>query len=247
MHRSRDGRATVYSPIVATTLISRIWSAGLDLLYPPQCALCRRGGTMLCDGCIAALPPAAGPRCPHCYRATSRAQACGVCLAHPPEFESVVAPFELEGGARELVHHLKYDGLSSLGGPMAALMAGLAARVPFGVVVPVPLHRGRERSRGYNQSALLARRLAEELGAEYDDGAVKRVRATKPLARSMDAAERRAIVHDAFRADPGRSRGRRVLLIDDVVTTGATLDACARALRSAGAAEVRALTFARAP
>ncbi|HXK34343.1 MAG TPA: double zinc ribbon domain-containing protein, partial [Dehalococcoidia bacterium] len=130
---------------MATTLISRIWSAGLDLLYPPQCALCRRGGTMLCDGCIAALPPAAGSRCPRCYRVAPRSRPCSVCLAHPPAFESVVAPFELEGGARELVHHLKYHGLSSLGGPMAALMAGLAAGVPADVVVPVPLHRGRER------------------------------------------------------------------------------------------------------
>lgn len=224
-----------------------MWSAGLGLLYPPRCALCHRGGTMLCAACIASLPAAGGPRCPRCYRVTAQPRGCSVCQAHPPAFGSAVAPFELDGGARDLVHHLKYDGLSALGAPMAALMAGDAAPIPFDVIVPVPLHRGRERSRGYNQSALLARGLARGLGARYDGEALRRVRPTKPLARSMDAAERRAIVRDAFRAEPSRVERRHILLIDDVITTGATLDACAVALRAAGAAGVRALTFARAP
>jgi ComF family protein len=153
----------------------------------------------------------------------------------------------MDGDARELVHRLKYDGLSAMGEPMAALMLAEAHAQSFGVtiVVPVPLHRGRERSRGYNQSRLLAAPIARALGLPLDARAVRRTRATAPLANAMDRDERRRIVAGAFAADPTRATGQHVLLVDDVTTTGATLDACAAALLDAGAATVRCLTFAR--
>lgn len=152
----------------------------------------------------------------------------------------------MDGDARRLVHELKYQGLSALGHPMARLMAAALDPADAELVAPVPLHRGRQRSRGYNQPDELARHLATLLGLPYERGAARRVRATAPLARSQGRDERRRIVAGAFAAVPGRVRGRRILLVDDVVTTGATLDACARALRDAGAADVRGLAFARA-
>ncbi len=151
----------------------------------------------------------------------------------------------MEAGARQLVHQLKYEGMTALAEPMGMRLAE-ATGADGDLVVPVPLHRGRLRSRGYNQSALLGKTLARTVGLPFDDSAARRVRATKPLAKSMNRAERRAIVTGAFAGVPARVKDRRILLVDDVVTTGATLDSCARALLDAGAANVRCVTFARA-
>lgn len=226
------------------SLLERTSRAALDLLFPPRCALCRAGGSMLCDACVALLPPADGDRCPRCW--TPSAGLCAHCASGQViAFISIRAPFVMEGGARDLVHQLKYGGMSALAAPMGALMA---ARVTGGcdLVVPVPLHRGRQRSRGYNQAALLARHTAAVGGLRVDERAAARIRATTPLARGMHRAERRAIVEGAFAARPERVEGRHILLIDDVATTGATLDACAHALLAAGAASVSCATFARA-
>jgi ComF family protein len=220
----------------------------LDLLFPPQCALCGAGGTLLCELCIAMLPLADGQRCDRCWIPLRSGNTCGHCLQSPPSFVSVRAACVMDANARELVHRLKYDGLSAMGEPMAALMLAEADAVSAGgtVVVPVPLHRGRERSRGYNQSQLLAAPLARALELPLDARALRRTRATAPLAKAMDRDERRRIVAGAFAANPTRAARQHVLLIDDVTTTGATLDACAAALLDAGAASVRCLTFARA-
>ncbi len=151
----------------------------------------------------------------------------------------------MDGGARRLVHELKYEGLTSLAVPMAALMASLLADVQNEILIPVPLHSSRERARGYNQSAELAGHLTRIAGVACDRRALRRTRNTEPLAMTMHRDERRAIVAGAFAARRERVEGRRVLLVDDVVTTGATLDACALALLDAGAADVRCITWAR--
>jgi ComF family protein len=152
----------------------------------------------------------------------------------------------MDAGARRLAHELKYEGLTSLAEPMAQLMAGAGTLDAVDLVVPVPLYSRRERSRGYNQAHELAKRLGDSAGIAVDPRAMRRTRDTEPLAKTMRREERRAIVEGAFAARPDRVEGRRVLLVDDVVTTGATLDACARALLDAGAVHVRCLTWARA-
>jgi ComF family protein len=171
---------------------------------------------------------------------------CRHCIDTPPAFTSIRAGFVMEAGARRLAHELKYEGLTSLAEPMARLMHAAAPGIDADVVVGVPLHRGRERSRGFNQSHELARHLAALSGVPCDARALRRVRDTEPLAKTMHREERRAIVDGAFVGRSERAEGRRVLLVDDVVTTGATLDACARALLDAGADEVRCVTWARA-
>lgn len=230
----------------APALLDRASRLALDLLFPPQCALCRTTGVVLCDLCIATLPLASEPRCGICWDDVKAGSICRHCEDTPPAFDSVRAPYEHADGARDLVHLLKYDNLTSIAEPMAREMSPLAEDAASDVVVPVPLHGSRLRSRGYNQAALLAKHIARDLNLPLDPKAARRTRATKPLAQSMDRHERRTIVAGAFTADPARVANRRVLLIDDVVTTGATLDECASALRSAGATSVHALTFVRA-
>jgi len=227
-------------------IIGRASRVAFDLLFPPRCALCGRGGVLLCEDCAATLPPADGARCERCWMPVSRATICRHCRETPPAFESIRAAFVMDGPARRLAHELKYEGLTSLAEPMAELMAECAGGMEADVVVPVPLHGARERSRGYNQAAELGRQLASVLRLPYERRAARRIRDTAPLARTMHQDERRAIVAGAFAADRGRVDGGRVLLVDDVVTTGATLDACAGALREAGAKTVSCLTWARA-
>jgi ComF family protein len=164
-----------------------------------------------------------------------------------PAFAGVRSVYLFQGPVREAVHALKYNHLSALARPMAAPMAACleAEALPVDIVVPVPLFGRRQRVRGYNQSALMAREVARLRGLPLAESGLKRRRDTPPQARSVDAEARRRNVDGAFAGDGRWVKGRRVLLIDDVTTTGATLDACARALGQAGADSVWALTFAR--
>jgi ComF family protein len=227
-------------------LLERTSRLALDLLFPPQCAICRASGSVLCEFCIAVLRLAEGPRCERCWDDLKRGALCTHCIESPPSFASVRAPFSFDDTSRQLVHLLKYDGLTSLAEPMAHLMAAQIEPDSIDLIVPVPLHPRRQRSRGYNQSLLLARQIARETDLPLDPPAARRVRATKPLAQSMDRHERRTIVHGAFAADAARVAGRSILLVDDVVTTGATLQACSLACLEAGAAAVHAVAFVRA-
>jgi len=228
-------------------VLTRASRIAADLLFPPRCAHCGRDGELLCAACIGALPAATGDRCAICWTPVrALASECAHCVATRPRFDALRSAFVMDGGARRLVHDLKYEGLTSLAAPMAAAMCD---RLPFdgrATVVPVPLHRSRQRSRGYNQAALLAREIAALVALPYDPRAARRVRATAPLARTMHRDERRDIVRGAFAAEATRVEGRAILLVDDVATTGATLDACAAALRLAGAASVHCVTWARA-
>jgi ComF family protein len=151
-----------------------------------------------------------------------------------------------QGGARELVHGLKYQHQSVLAEPMADLLFRFLEKepLPADVVVPVPLYSRRQRVRGYNQSALLAGALARRAGLPLDDRALVRVRSTASQAKTGNADERRVNVSGAFECRGRQLAGKRVLLVDDVSTTGATLDACAQALLRGNAASVWALTFA---
>ena len=227
-------------------LLDRVSRVTLDLLFPPQCAVCGGGGSLLCDDCATALPAADGARCARCWMPHRGTGECRHCLDAPPAFASLRAAYIMEGGARRLAHELKYEGLTSLAEPMARLIAPHVDAATVDLIVPVPLHPRRERSRGYNQAAELAKRLATLMDRTCDTRAARRIRDTAPLGKTMHREERRAIVAGAFEARAERVDGRRVLLVDDVVTTGATLDSCARALVDAGAIGVRCAVWARA-
>ena len=234
--------------MTAPTVLSTLGRVALDLLFPPRCALCGRHGVALCEECVDALPRADPPRCPCCWSPQRSRWVCRPCAEQPLALEGLRSPYVFREGTRELIHALKYSHYSALASPMGELMARYlrSAALPVEVLVPVPLHPRRQRVRGYNQSTLLAREVSRRLGLPLASEALVRSRDTPPQAKAVEAGARRHNVAGAFDCPPGIAAGRSVLLVDDVTTTGATLDACARALLAEGGASgVWALTFAR--
>jgi len=228
------------------TLLDRASRVALDLLFPPRCGICRAGGSLLCADCIDDLPIADGRRCQRCWMPVARAPLCRHCSESPPAYLSIRAPYVMDGAARRLAHELKYEGMTALAEPMSRLMIAHVDTADVDLVVAVPLHGSRKRGRGYNQAEELAKHIAALANVPAVRRAVRRIRATAPLVKTMHSEERAAIMRGAFAANREHVDAARVLLVDDVVTTGATLDACAQALRSAGAREVRCITWARA-
>jgi len=231
---------------MVTESIERLAGAVLDLVYPPRCALCERHGEWLCDRCLAGLPRADGRRCRGCWLPLP-GPSCRACEERPPAFSTLRSVFRYEGEVRRLVHAFKFGGQSVLGRPLAALLvdAWRGWGMDADVAVPVPLTAARARLRGYNQALLLAREVARGIGVRPAE-ALRRTGRAAPQATSAGAEERRRNVAGAFAVRDGAAvAGRKVLLVDDVATTGATLNACAEALLAAGAARVLALTLAR--
>jgi ComF family protein len=214
---------------------ARCLRAALDFILPQRCPGCGREADprrLLCEGCLALVPRLHVPLCARCLVSGHEPSGC-------PRHASyhVFTPWVFDERAALVVHALKYRARPALAAPLGP---ALAAAVPGvwrrpDLVVEVPLHAARERERGYNQAGLLADALAEVLEAPRLHGALRRVRATRPQAR-LGEASRRSNVAGAFAATrPASLAGRRVLIVDDVMTTGATLAACLETLQAAGA------------
>ena len=233
-------------PVAVRPLLSTAWRGALDLVFPRRCVACGSFGAFLCADCLAATPRAEPPRCPICWM-PGPAGVCDRCRAGPFAFEAARSPFVYAGPAREAVHALKYHGVSAIAEAMGQMMAGCleAWSPPVEALVPVPLAGPRRRGRGYNQSELLAREVSSTTGLPLAQGVLLRSKAAPPQARAADEVARRAAVADAFAVRPGSGMAGPLLVVDDVMTSGATLDACARALRGGGFGPVYALAFAR--
>jgi competence protein ComFC len=215
-----------------------------DLFYPQRCVGCeRRSGDLLCRACFEALPYVGRPVCGRCGLPTAFATfVCEACKNVDFGFETAKAPLEYEGVGKKIVHAIKYRGYRQVVEKLATpLMLQALGDGPFDAVVPVPLHRSRRRRRGFNQAELLARGVAERITATVSD-TLEVVRSTGDQVE-LSAAQRRANVVGAYKAKKPL-RGK-LLLVDDVFTTGATMSACAGALVNAGADEVHALSLCR--
>lgn len=234
-------------PLAVSPLLSSAWNRGLDLLFPPRCVSCGSFGAFLCAACLAKTLRAQPPRCPVCWMPGS-GDVCGRCRHEPFAFEAARCPFVYAGAARDAVHALKYLGVSAVAGVMAQAMAECLTKWPpqeVVALVPVPLSGPRRRSRGYNQSEALARELSRLSGLPLLNGLLVRGKTAPPQARAADEEARRANVADAFAVRRREDVGGPLILVDDVMTSGATLDACAMALCEGGHDTVYALTFAR--
>lgn len=228
----------------------------VDLVFPPRCPLCGAGiagQTGLCAGCWNELAIPGEPCCELCQRPFGASMPdgsiCAPCLASPPRHDGIAAGTLYNDASRKLVLTFKHGGRIALAPMLARFML---ARLPQAVgpgwlVVPVPLHRWRLWRRGYNQAALLSRELARVRGANLlVDGLVRR-KQTPPLGGLGRKARARAL-SGAIAINPRRAariKGARIVLVDDVLTSGATTSACVSALKRAGAAEVVIACFAR--
>jgi competence protein ComFC len=218
----------------------------LDLFFPQWCINCGREGDYICDTCRQFLPVITPPVCPGCGRPQSQAVLCSRCKEEPLEIDGIRSPYVFEGVIRQAIHELKYRNLRALAPRLTGLLHDYLGknRVPGDVLVPVPLHRKRLRERGYNQSALIAEELGRLIGLPVVTDCLVRHNYTPPQARSAGVGERHRNVAGAFTCRDGRLSGKQVLLVDDVSTSGATLNACAGALKAGGAAGVWGLTIA---
>jgi ComF family protein len=216
-------------------------TAFADAVFPQRCLVCGRFGAALHARCIEAFPGAEGPRCTVCW-APGAVDPCTSCLEAPPAFTALRARFRFEGDVRRAILEAKFRGKTALLDPLAA--AAVEAVPPgwqIDAVSPIPLHRARQRQRGYNQAAVIATTVGRLIDVPMTDGALRRARATPPQA-GLRADERGTNLLGAFEASPVDGE---VLLIDDVTTTGATFKAAARALLKSGATKVYALAIAR--
>lgn len=238
------------TPLSTIGLLWRsVASEVLDLFFPPRCEVCGRLGAWLCAECIDSIPRLCPPFCRVCGVPLVAGSVCQRCAVSPPEIDCIRSVGYFEGSLRQAIHAFKYDDVQALEEPLGRLIHDCWRKQPelkgVNLVVPVPLHQDRVRQRGYNQSALLADVFSSHAEVRVDVAALRRVRATVPQV-GLTANKRRDNVEGAFACMEGALAGKHVLLIDDVCTTGATLEACAAALYGGGAATVKALTLARA-
>jgi ComF family protein len=223
----------------------------LDFALPPRCSGC---GTVVaevhsfCVGCWSGIEFLGDAGCRTCgmpLEATD-ADTCAACLAQPPRIARTRSAVAYGDLSRGLAIRLKYGRKVAIARTMARYMAPLVEpSAADALLVPVPLHRTRLWRRGFNQSALVAKALSRQLGVPSEPLALKRLKRTPPL-KGMSPQQRRRAVAGAFKVtDPDAVRGKTVILIDDVLTTGSTAEACARTLHRAGAARVELITWAR--
>jgi ComF family protein len=235
----------------------RLGRGALDLLFPPLCIICRetvREPHSLCSDCWQQIGFLDGPSCSCCGLPfeidPGAGTLCATCHARPPAFDRARSVMRYDEFSRTPILALKHSDRHDVAPAFARWMmrTGSALIADADVIVPVPLHRRRLWSRRYNHSALLARALAKLSNKGFDPLSLIRIRGTPSQGEMPSAKARRRNVRGAFKvadARIDRIAGNRVLLIDDVLTTGATVDACARALKRAGAAKVDILTLAR--
>ncbi len=225
----------------------RLSDAALDLLFPPQCVVCRRPGELLCRRCAQAFPPLKKPLCAICSLPIRGGDLCPKCRRVRPVYERVISAFDYRDGVRKAIHALKYDKKPDLAGLMVAELCSVVASPgeKIDALCGVPMSEDRRLKRGYNHADLLAQALSRRWNLPLlPGGGLYRV-AGSARQVELDARARRENVREAFAAEAGIVGGLTVMIVDDVCTTGATLEACAGALIAAGARRPLAVTLAR--
>jgi ComF family protein len=241
-----------------------VLNAIIEIVYPPRCLICEiflgnhrvrkeHQEIFFCQDCLNGFNEITAPLCPLCHKPIDSEieedHLCEDCLRKKPFFDALGAPYLYEGSLMRGIHHFKYGGKTHMAGSLGLLLTVFAKnwlkKTDSFLMMPVPLHPKRLRDRGFNQSLLLARHVAGVLGAELEFLTLRRVRDTKPQT-GLHRDERRKNVRRAFElTDRDIVKGRSIILVDDVATTGSTLNECARILKRAGSGEVLCLVLAR--
>ena len=219
----------------------------VDSFFPRRCVGCGKVGGFLCPQCLGKLPRILPPLCPHCGRPQASGIVCPSCWQRQTEIDGIRSPFRFDEVIRNAIHELKYRNLRAISPCLAELLAAYLKSNPLlgEALICVPLHPRRLRERGYNQSSLLARELGRRIDLPVIEDCLIRVKQAQPQVRTVDVEERRRNVADAFVCRDEKVSGRQIILIDDVCTSGATLESCAAALKNKRATSVWGLTLAR--
>jgi ComF family protein len=218
----------------------------VDLIFPPTCGGCGAAGVRWCEKCQLETKRIIPPICKICGQVTQANSVCARCKTTHPHYKAVRAWAYFDGPIRNAIHDLKYRKNIGLGASLAQNLVSLFHQYNWTIdlITPVPLGKERQRQRGYNQAALLAQPLAYELKLPYNPQILRRIRETKSQVE-LTFVERQNNVKDAFQATHQGIQGKIILVVDDVATSGSTINACADALMKVGTEAVIGLTLAR--
>ena len=227
--------------------INSIFVFCLDLIFPKRCVECGGFGTFVCDKCLAKIKPIKTQVCPKCGKISDLGKWCSGCKGKSKLTGIIVGAAYRSGPTKEMIHYLKYNSVTELARPLANILIdqlideNLAGNV---IITSVPLHKKRYLERGYNQSELIARNVSKKIGFAYQT-LLNRNKYTEPQVK-LKGMERRSNLIDVFelKKDAG-VKNRVILLVDDVSTTGTTLEECAKVLKASGAKKVYGLVVAR--
>jgi len=233
--------------VVLTEWLKQLQYEVTDFFFPRTCIGCGKVGDFICTACSKKLSRILPPLCRHCGRPESSGAYCSECWGTKSSLDEIRSVFIFDGIVRQAVHELKYRNVQAISGCLAGFMSVYFQEYGLNgdVLVPVPLHEKRLRERGYNQSRLLTEALSGLISKEVNPALLKRVRNTGPQALSASVHERMANMENTFACESDGAAGRNIIVIDDVCTSGATLESCASALKSAGAGHVLGFTLAR--
>ena len=227
--------------------LQRLAWSGIDLLFPPACGGCGKSGKRWCQECQARIPYIEEPYCQSCGIPIKRGETCEKCQTEPPAYRLMRSWAVFDYPVQNALHTLKYRRNMAIGESLALHMSEFVRSLNWKIdlLIPVPLGKERLKARGYNQVELVAEPLAYELGWKYAPAALRKSRETRSQV-GLTISKRRENVLGAYQADSEIVKRKSVLLMDDVATTGSTIQSCSRALMDAGAQDVYALTIARA-
>lgn len=217
----------------------------LDWIYPPQCVSCGKPGALICDECLAKLPAVGDHYCSVCGKPLKKKQHCRLCAGSEFRFQASRAPYLYDGPVSAMIKKLKFSGMLSLAPILAGFLTDFWNELDWDVdlVVPVPLSRKRFSQRGFNQSELIARKFSKNTGIPCEPGALMKKLDT-PEQVGLSAEERRKNLNGAFAAERVLVKNKRILLLDDVMTTGSTFAECTAALLAENAESVYCLSAA---
>lgn len=227
-------------------VLNEVFWKCVDWIYPPVCCTCGEIGKLLCDSCYSQITFIQSPDCVYCGEPIKSGNICTRCKQQLPHFSKLRSLGYYSGPLRDAIVSLKYHRNIGLGSFFAPALCEIIVKERWNVdlITAIPLSENRKKERGYNQAEILAKPIAGRMNLPYSEKSVQRNKHTSSQV-GLTVKERQLNMKDVFKADPQFVKDKSILLIDDVATTGATMDACAKALLDAGCRQVFGLTLAK--